>query len=98
MTYPEFLEALRNTPRDWCLIQERYIRREVSLDDYQCPLTSLVPHYEPFKFMYAGMELGLSPGMSRRIAAAADGNMRTRNSKMRRDLLEACGLEEAVRG
>lgn len=93
MTYHEFLEALRKTKRDWYLESDGEIRITSS---YLCPLVFLAPYeYLNENFVRAGQKLGLSVALSNRIAAAADGDMR--NSKTRRDLLEACGLQEAVR-
>ena len=94
MTYPEFLEALSNTPRDWRL-DGRAIRRGPKNEPLlcQCPITSL-KNAQVCDWREIADQLGLSN--SSLIIAAADLYMGDSNYNpgIRRDLLEACGLSE----
>jgi len=103
MTYQEFLTQLRKTPRRW-VVQPRW-----SEDDYgygnirtrerqsACPILAVAKmrgaHYE-----IAAEKLGLDRRVMGRIVDAADGVLDTAHDKrIRKDLLRACGLEEAKR-
>ena len=90
MTYQEFLSALRTTPRDWEIrdLGDNFqmIRRG---PESQCPISSLcnLPAWRK-----ASLKLKLDATTRRQIADAAD--ITTLFPKIRKDLLEACGLEE----
>lgn len=86
MTYRQFLEALRQTPRDWEIFPGPRIRR----DGNQCPVSALRQADETIA-MGVGLNLGMRTCVVHRIMNAADGYGA---NKTRRDLLEACGLKE----
>lgn len=89
MTYEEFLENLRATPREWYLcapwgvnLQNRMIRCDIANAKF-CPInrviqitTWVLPRELRSKIMMAADEAG------------------NYDPKIRRDLLEACGLAE----
>lgn len=91
MTYPEFLEKLKQTPRDWYLNESGGIRRKG--EGLQCPLSSLTPTTLDY-FVEAGLKLGLERSLVFKIATVADRyeNEENYDSQIRKDLLEACGL------
>lgn len=97
MTYAEFLEALRRTPRDWQM-KFGYIRRclgigEDGFDQSQCPLSSLA-NKRTTEWDAVASDLRMNHGLAREITLAADGydNDSAYSRRMRGDLLDACGL------
>jgi hypothetical protein len=85
MTYAEFLEKLRETPRDWTIREWGNIRRGIG-GHPQCPISALC---DLDAGSVSAAARGLNLGKWRHIAMAADNNT---DCQMRRDLLEACGL------
>lgn len=87
LTYEMFLQKLRATPRNWILTEHKEIRLKDDL--VTCP--GLV--CGAFESSTSG---GIQPRDLRwKIAAAADYSS-TRDADTRRDLLEACGLQETI--
>ena len=89
MTYQEFLDELRRTPRDWRITFNGRIRRHE-----ECPITSLRNDHSAF-WVVVSANIGLSANLSRDIALAADNRLGWRDfrrRRIRRDLLKACGL------
>lgn len=103
MTLEEFVDALRKTPRDWRLeewrpMQLKKIRRG-SGDDRQCPLHAVAGTTMKNALATAQQALGMEQEESWKIVDAADGSfydVRTELVTLRAQLLEACGLKEAV--
>lgn len=101
MTYPEFLEALRKTPRAWTFYDDDMIRAEGHW--LSCPLTVVDGHPTDCSFMNAALRLEMNSKNRDEIVVAADNafaplkaNPRyARYAQIRADLLEACGLTEA---
>ena len=83
MTYPEFLEVLRKTKRNWSLRKHGEIRYEHS---------SLCPG------LYLNIFDGEHSGFCWKVANSADNDrwMPGFSSEIRRDILEACGLKESA--
>lgn len=91
MTYPEFLEKLRQTPRDWKLDGPGGIRR-VAGTLRQCPLSSLCDLYPEATDGYsAGKTLGFDEYTIRNVIHAVDFAIH-HDKNVRKDLLKACGL------
>lgn len=96
MTIDQFIEKLRQTPRDWRpVITDRGTLRRGTRKTYQCPLGSVAypnPREaacgEPYRY---GRELGLSLEDTKLIFDAADGIFGC-DPTLRRRLIEACGL------
>lgn len=90
MTYETFLEKLRGTPRNWYLKCGKFIRTTdtpVTGFTTHCPLNAVlgaveaqVDRFEPWQV---------------EVMAAADASFHAIEA-IRRDLLTACGLQEAV--
>lgn len=99
MTLTEFLAELRKTPRTWRLDDGAYIRCEKD-----CPLTAvawsaLTQRFSRADFHLAGHALGLHRGTTYMVAGAADGEPdKAADRRLRKQLLEACGLAEVSRG
>jgi hypothetical protein len=99
MTIPEFIEKLKQTPRDWYLNDCSGIRRG-SPSESQCPLSFFV-NSDCSHWYSAGDALGLSIRDRRTIINAADAapggathEERVQIGHVRAQLLSACGLEE----
>lgn len=103
MEYPEFLQKLRETPRDWYitpgdlpihgLAYAGRIRRLDSLDK-QCPISSIMDDNLSV-FDWVAKQLGLGNNLRDKIIYAAD-NDNFHDRSIRKDLLEACGLQEGM--
>jgi hypothetical protein len=94
MTYQEFLDALRNTPRDWCLTSDGRIRRANTKRSAQCPISSLCG-LGSGDFEEAAKRIGLDSELAWTFVCAADDPDRDAPTNLiRRDLLEACGLKD----
>ena len=95
MNYEEFLEALREKGGEWALFPSKgrsWVRELRTLDGH-CPL-SFVAGTERCNVAKAVAKLGITDEVTMdAIVFAADGES---ESKVRRDLLEACGLTEEV--
>lgn len=92
MTYPEFLEKLKQTPRDWEFYDAKRIRRADDLL-WRCPISSLTPeHPRSGDFTDAATALEMSHDLTWQIVRAADG-CEYHDPAIRKDLLAACGLE-----
>ena len=93
MTILQFLERLKQTPRDWQLRAfnpnqpAKLIRRGYP---WQCPISSLLGK-NAAQFWDASIELGLLGHDANVIASAADASA-SHDSELREQLLEACGL------
>lgn len=94
MTLEQFLERLRETPRDWFLLNGTRLRREGTIQGetlYCCPLREVFQAMEyitPAENAFGNKEL------PDRIMEAADSIRR--EPTLRQQLLEACGLVERV--
>ena len=88
MTYKEFLQELRKTPRDWKLFPRTCIRR----GGYgtQCPITSLLGKSSGH-WNEVAAACDINQAMTVKILNAAD-NTEGHDPRIRRDLLKACGL------
>ncbi len=102
MTYAQFREALRATPRRWVGSGGLFgtcirIPVEHHPNRWCCPLTAIHPNGlrdgGTAWFLGAGADLGLDPDVTRAIADAADGTGEHFSIEMRRDLLADCGLQ-----
>ena len=84
MTYEEFLEKLRQTPRDWHLSGGGSIRRNGNelAKGAQCPMLAIFPDTAETESLY------------RLIALSADCHGAGGDRRVRQELLEACGLQE----
>jgi hypothetical protein len=93
MTYPEFLDALRKTPRDWKLESDYEFIRRKGHRYWQCPISAL-RNKASGDYRDAAARMGLDIQLAREIAHAADrtGLENEKIAAIRRDLLEACGL------
>jgi hypothetical protein len=94
MTKDEFLEKLRQTPRNWSVTEEQDIRCYIN-GLLCCPLTSL--SHEGYTVNewdeMAVNELGMDFGDATKIVYAADGNDVDDDIQLlRKELLKACGL------
>ncbi|MDA4119960.1 MAG: hypothetical protein OK436_05180 [Thaumarchaeota archaeon] len=96
MTLDEFLEKLKETPRDWEIKAGGLIRRgDSGTVEYACPLGELITDPDichRLNWMRAGRILGLSDNDAYFVKMAADG--RRSQPDLRKRLLEACGLVE----
>jgi len=95
MTYEEFLDKLRATPRDWYVNCVGRIRRRHG-DNFvldQCPISALVG-YTSVAYRSASETLNIPPKLVRLIIAAADYDLGLDKHRklIRQDLLAACGL------
>ena len=96
VSFEQFLELLRATPRDWYLSTWDAIRRNELVNDgedyiSQCPITSLAN--KPISdYKEVALQLGMSHRNYMDIVHAADADLH-HNSQMRTDLLTACGLK-----
>lgn len=92
MTYDDFLTQLRQTPRDWSVDEDGYLRRSASWNrySYQCPISSL-HGTAASHFTSVASSLGLDDTLAMEIAEAAD-NDEGHDPAIRRDLLAATGL------
>lgn len=89
MTYEQFLEKLRNTPRKWELKFDCI--RMFEDECRHCPLSKAIG--ASFSAPVTSSKvLGISSYLAGDIMCAAD-NYGDKN--IRKDLLEACGLEES---
>ncbi len=100
LTYKQFLEELRKTRYRWYLTKTGLIRAEKSLrSSYYCPVTAVARKLTGLELdlvFSASHAIGLKDWVTERIMKAADNSSCVRpGSKTRRDLLKACGLEEA---
>jgi len=100
MTYPEFLEALRETPRHWQLQDIAAKGSSLRLAGSNklrthCPIRAVAVSWHPEANLGAALhsaaKIGLDVALARKIADAADG-YKSCDRDIRRDLLEACGL------
>jgi len=87
MTYQEFLDRLRQTPRDWEIVNGR-IRR----DRNTCPIRAVDGRDGCLNVHESRKRLRLRLTTSARIVSAADAW--SDDQPTRRDLLAACGLTE----
>ena len=103
MTLDEFLNRLRETPREWELHEGRYLTTLfISSHDpanvgWQCPITAV--HGKGLgsgNFRLCSRQLGLDTDLAMKIAVTADRDICRRNydPQLRKQLLEACDLEE----
>lgn len=90
MTLPEFLEKLRETPRNWIVYDDRRIRLETDATT-SCPLTCFSGE-NSVMFSECAQKLGISEPDMYSIVEAADA-MTRHDPKIRAQLLEACGLK-----
>jgi len=88
MTYPEFLQKLRETPRDWT--GHRLRRGGINDERYCCPIVAVCGGYLGAP-MAAAKSAGIPAELAYKIIEAADGYS-SADSKIRRDLLDACGI------
>lgn len=96
MTKEEFLEALKKTRREWRFIGLKIRLPDTHADGHQCPITAVAK--------CPGMDLPnaipivkLEGTLVRDILRASDRESVYRNEydhELRKQLLEACGLEE----
>lgn len=90
MTINQFLDKLRQTPRDWFIDPiSGDLRRKGADGEEQCPISSL-GNVEVGDYEYVGRSLGLSRKDIDQIAYRADENTR---HPLRLGLLLACGLD-----
>jgi hypothetical protein len=89
MTLPEFLEALRGTPRDWQVDKKGCIRLKLQ-NCAACPITS-IKKTGACRVFRAGKVLGLDSNTILEIANAADYES-NHDPALRAALLAACGL------
>ena len=93
MTLDEFLDALRKTPRAWCL-EDKAIRCPSTDDEpAHCPL-SYVAEVHPCATSLAMAKLSMLEDLALDIAAAADGAINGCLVPLRARLLDACSLTE----
>lgn len=95
MSYDEFLERLRNTPRTWRLYQAGQLRIDTPWLT-SCPITATA--HQPALYNVADLHscakrLGLSHELMLAITRAGD-NTPGHDPAIRRDLLRACGLDD----
>ena len=105
MTYQQFLDELRQTPRDWKLRKSLHAYDDVIIQEHSsyrdCPMTAVAntlgaASYERGAGAAAGERLGFDSVLTDKLLGAAD-NRREHDLIMRADLLEACGLLEPVK-
>lgn len=98
MTYEEFIDKLRTTPREWELGpdgQLRILRIFGPMRLCACPITA--SYAAPSGLYSAGdvnrcaKQMGLDEDLWRLIARAADA-LPEHDAQIRRDLLKACGI------
>lgn len=107
-TIEDFLAALRQTPRDWQIElsyidgfpEPKFIRRRSDENDKFCPLTAIYTYsgghrktYCTFEYREAAAVLGYSRAQADEIAKAADATSGY-DHDLRRQILDACGLEK----
>jgi hypothetical protein len=90
VTYDEFLERLPQTPRDWTVDEDGYLRRPHGGGLWECPVSAL-NQAEACCFRSAGEALGLDPTVVGTIVNAADYDEDC-SEQIRADLLQATGL------
>lgn len=95
MTYEEFLEKLRATPRDWRLALGRIRRLS---PDLQCPISSVLGG-QMFDGVAIGTKSGMDAEIAKKIMSSADSDKAYSwdtyfDPQIRADLLAACGLTE----
>jgi len=98
MTFEEFLVRLRKTPRQWFLDRGTFgpslIRLKRKKGATHCPISAVTGKPGDFTNPKAGAyRLGLSSATGEAIIIAAD-NTKGHRSKVRKALLDACGLTE----
>ena len=91
MTYQEFLQKLRATPRDWSVTPHLGMIRRWDGPVCQCPVSSL-SGLSAMDFDVSAKRLGLANSLRAQIVCAADNNSVGRPTNVRADLLRACGL------
>ena len=90
MTIDEFLEKLKETPREWCITGTGTIRSHRGLGDWTCPVCKVAGVSGQMAWMHI-KSLGLSQCDADSIVAAAD--LRPEYSEtLRARMLYACGL------
>lgn len=87
MTYQAFLDQLRQTPRNWRIVNGK-IRRSGDT----CPIRAVEGRNGSANVHLSVKRLGLRHATAGRLIDAADGWPDTQPT--RRDLLAACGLTE----
>lgn len=93
MTLDEFFVELEKTPRDWTLIEGRYIRRMISPFTETCPVCEVDPNpMTKLAYTQAGIHLGMEYADAVAVARAAD-RSEAHSPELRQRLLKACGLE-----
>ncbi len=95
MNYSQFIQKLKETPRDWYFDVQGRIRRfqAGAGDGCQCPITSLTLQADQHQVMNEALKLGLGMELRHKIAEAAD-EFYGFDEKIRADLVDACGLTE----
>lgn len=94
MTINEFIDKLKDTPRDWYLYDGAIRRGPRTHHGCLCPMHALAP--KMYSGASAGTSLGLSCEDADAIVMAADWRsslLTWRSQVLRARLLEACGLE-----
>lgn len=87
MTYQEFLQKLRETPRTW------QVRDSLLRSGANCPLTAVAGHFDSAAYYAdAAAELGVCEDDMCQIVWAADTADLKHVDAVRDDLLRACGL------
>lgn len=89
-------EFFARLPRDGWFLDESVCIRRMDGCGEQCPITSLMPIFDPSEYMEAAKKLRLKRHAGR-ISRAADFECRDLSpstSALRRRLLEHCGLTE----
>ena len=96
MTYNTFLAKLRETPRDWQITPLGAIRRWDGFPEVLCcPITAVAATpVDSGRALDVAKDIKLPQSVTNKVIAAADG-MWHLEAAVRRDLLAACGLEEA---
>ena len=96
-TYQEFLEKLREASFNWHLTNRNQIRAVVN-DICYSPVTAVAKFVTGKDYdelvRFAGWDIGLSDKLVLQIHLAMDNDTAHYDPKIRKDLLEACGLRE----
>lgn len=89
MTLPDFLAQLAQTPRDWQIVEGRFLRR-VTPKGNECPVSALCG-MGARDVIDAAETLGMDEEIRLRVVYAADGTY-THDPALRQQLLDACGI------
>lgn len=96
MKLEEFLQKLKQSPRDWWFYfcDGRLLLRRLTNEDMQCPITYIVGHGPLYLPVTLAVEhLGMDAYLAREIGKASDKAVGHIPS-LRLALLEACGVAE----